>query len=582
MKCRHGFLFLSLAIWIGVYQTNAQQEPSEFAGTVVETKTMNPIEGALVVLKGTLYGALTGSDGRFTFSGVPSGMYTLTVSAEGYTTLETSVEIQPSSPLNVYVLSREDQLPGRHAYLGSHAQQGQQLFGYLIPRRVDALTLEYSLFHSPLYGRSAYLDGTRLIDYGVPTVAFINLDRSEVVPGPFNPSLGLDSDIHYFTSDHLATEANFQYDSRVKGLHSSLLVHRDWSQINGTLIGNYTSGGNYSDGSGVFQYAGVRSGTIAGRMSISPAPKHTLTGSGGWVKDQIYNDQEIQQRTAWFHYRFSQDTGLIRSIYSSISIQELDDSSDIRQQSARVSMRLVPRRNLSFLIGGDVYQYTERVDTQPSRLERVSTYSEDEAGIFAKVLYRTGVFLIEGQSRVQTTHSYWGRAAILTWFVHDQWRIIASTGRTHQEVNVMQSDLGFQWNGLDRSIDVKAFLRDMDQTQIVGMTARVKTQRWGAGLYTSFIDSDSHESTSQMITWLRVKATISGPLDLFAIYPEIQGTLFDSSFWVSGSLWAETTSIGGISLRLGIQNMLDGTHAYPDSDFTEPGRSLQISVRYQP
>jgi len=576
------FFFLSLAICIESNQTNAQDEPSAFSGTVLDLKTMNPIDGALVVLKGTLFGTLTGSDGRFAFSGVTSGMYTLTISAEGYTTFEKSVEIEDSSPLSIYVLSRADQLPHKHTYLGSTDQLTDQFFRYLIPRRADAIRLEYSLFHTPLYARSLYLDGTRLIDYRIPTFAFIDPERAEVAPDPYNPSLGLESSVHYVTPEQISTEANFRYTSRIRGLHSSLMVHRDWSHMYGTLIGTYTSGNNYSDGSGMLQHAGIRSGAIAGRMSISPTPKHQLSGSGGWMKDQTYNEEELQQRTAWLHYRFSQDTGLIRAVHSSISMQELDSSAKIRQQSARVSLRMVPQRNLSLLVGADVYHYTERFDIEPSRLTSALVQSEDEAGIFARVLYRKGALLMEGQARVQTTHHYWGGATILTWLINDEWSIVGSVGRTHAGILVTQSDLGFRWNGLERSVDFKAFLRDMDQTHIVGMTALVRSQGWGAGIYTSLMDSDFNESISQMVTWLRVEATISGPLDLFFVYPEIHGTFLDSPSWVGGSLWMETSRIGGISLRLGIQNVLDGTYAYPDSDVTEPGRSFQVSVSYRP
>lgn len=581
-QCQHLLFFLSFVIGIGVHQAHAQQEPQEFAGTVVESKTMNPIEGALVVLKGTLYGTLTGPDGRFSFSGVDSGVYTLTISAEGYATLEISVHIQETSSVNEYVLSKADELPDSHTFLGSSDQFNDQLFRYLIPRRVDALTLEYSLFHKPLYAGSLYLDGVRLIDYGIPVTALIDLQRTEVVPDPYNPSLGLGSSAHSFTSHTPATEASFSYDSRVNGLHSSLMLHRDWSQMDGTVIGTYSSGDAYSDGSGTLQSAGVRSGTVAGRVSISPAPKHNLSASGGWLKDIDYNDEELYQRTAWLQYRFSQSTGLIRAIHSSMSIQEFDGPSNIRQQSARVSLHLVPQRNLSFQIGADVYSYNERFGVQPSTLTGTTTHSVNETGIFSSILYRGGAFLMEGQARVHPIHHRWGGATILTWLVHDEWSIIAGTGRTHQETTVTQSDLGFRWSGLDQSVGVKAFVRDMEQTQIIGMAALVKSRQWGAAMYTSFIDPASEDSGSQMVTWMRVDATISAPLDLFVMYPEIHGTFFDSPSWVSGSLWMETRTIGGISLRFGIQNIMDGTYSYPDSDFTEPGRSFQISVTYRP
>ncbi|MFQ6674823.1 MAG: carboxypeptidase-like regulatory domain-containing protein [Fidelibacterota bacterium] len=60
------------------------QNVGSIEGTVLDAKTGEPLPGANVVVKGTYYGAATGTDGRFTITGVSPGNYDLEVSMMGY------------------------------------------------------------------------------------------------------------------------------------------------------------------------------------------------------------------------------------------------------------------------------------------------------------------------------------------------------------------------------------------------------------------------------------------------------------------------------------------------------------------
>lgn len=55
-------------------------------GTVVDSETMEPIEGVSVVLSPSAKNQVTGADGRFEFTELTAVQYTITVQKSGYST----------------------------------------------------------------------------------------------------------------------------------------------------------------------------------------------------------------------------------------------------------------------------------------------------------------------------------------------------------------------------------------------------------------------------------------------------------------------------------------------------------------
>ena len=55
-------------------------------GTVVDSETMEPIEGVSVVLSPSAKNQVTGADGRFEFAELDAVQYTITVQKAGYST----------------------------------------------------------------------------------------------------------------------------------------------------------------------------------------------------------------------------------------------------------------------------------------------------------------------------------------------------------------------------------------------------------------------------------------------------------------------------------------------------------------
>ena len=68
-------------------------QEGELTGQVTDARTGRPLVGASVLVPGTLFGAATGEDGRYTLSGVPAGEVEVAVSFLGYETATRRVEL---------------------------------------------------------------------------------------------------------------------------------------------------------------------------------------------------------------------------------------------------------------------------------------------------------------------------------------------------------------------------------------------------------------------------------------------------------------------------------------------------------
>ena len=67
-----------------VFSVLAGQQTNSLTGTVIDADDGSTLLGANAMLSGTLHGAATDSEGRFTIIDVPIGDYTLMVTYVGY------------------------------------------------------------------------------------------------------------------------------------------------------------------------------------------------------------------------------------------------------------------------------------------------------------------------------------------------------------------------------------------------------------------------------------------------------------------------------------------------------------------
>ena len=73
---------------------HVQRQVGAIVGTVTDAKTAEPIEAAMIEVRGTKLNALTGEDGRYRIANVPDGSYTLTARRLGYDQVMQSVTVK--------------------------------------------------------------------------------------------------------------------------------------------------------------------------------------------------------------------------------------------------------------------------------------------------------------------------------------------------------------------------------------------------------------------------------------------------------------------------------------------------------
>jgi TonB-linked SusC/RagA family outer membrane protein len=102
-----GFCGVLFVLWaqISLAQENQATIKSRLQGTVLDSRTRQPLEGAVLKIKGTTHAVSAGRDGKFTFTTGQSFPYTLLVSYIGYLQKEVQVDGSP-----VTILLEENQV----------------------------------------------------------------------------------------------------------------------------------------------------------------------------------------------------------------------------------------------------------------------------------------------------------------------------------------------------------------------------------------------------------------------------------------------------------------------------------------
>ncbi len=557
------------------------QSTYKIMGSVLDSKTMTPVSGAVVLLTGTLHGTLTGDEGVFELTSVYPENYTLIVSAEGYSVYQEAIEVEHNLEMKILLALRPHELPDPSLFVNPRGGWATRMYRGMLPRRINAIENQYTLYESKLSSKSFYLDGIRLLDASILRSLIVELDDSEVIPSPYNLGLGMEASIQFKTPQDPSSEAELVYDSRTRRVHSAMTYHHTWSRGFGGIRGIYEEAGNYSDGNGAFQQAGIRSGNIAGRAGIRIGANHHLSGSGGWLQDTRRTVEKIRHRVGIAHYRFEKETGLLRGVFANAAIQQLDHDEHKEQQSASIAIILLPRQNLRLNMGADIHRYSESAGSNFLSQKEHDEISM-ESSVFVAGLHQISRLIIEGKLRIEPDNGYWGGMTFIAWQLSRTWQAIAGVGRTQFGRGVVrQADMGVRWNGFQNSAEIMTFTRDAESSRLYGATTLLRGSWWWMATYITFSDTSVPVSEISMSTWAKAHATVKGPLSLFSLGAELYGTFSDSTSWISADIWIKTMEIGSVSFQMGVHNLLDTTYRYPLSMYAEPGRSLQIALQYQ-
>lgn len=101
-------LYISIAVIILTAFLYANENVGKLSGRVVDAKTGEPLIGANVIVKGTVFGSATDLDGYYYISGLRGGVYTLMVSYVGYEVREigsVSLLVNDQNKIDVALLS---------------------------------------------------------------------------------------------------------------------------------------------------------------------------------------------------------------------------------------------------------------------------------------------------------------------------------------------------------------------------------------------------------------------------------------------------------------------------------------------
>ena len=128
-----------LILGIGLGSSRSQAQSATVTGSVLDSKNLSPVPGALVILTGTLHGTITGPDGQFEFGAVNLGEYTLTVSAEGYADLQQPVMVEGDAQLEILLIPAVNVLPDKHTLVSLDDGLPTRMQIGVLPRRFDAL-----------------------------------------------------------------------------------------------------------------------------------------------------------------------------------------------------------------------------------------------------------------------------------------------------------------------------------------------------------------------------------------------------------------------------------------------------------
>ncbi|MFA6467268.1 MAG: TonB-dependent receptor [Bacteroidota bacterium] len=78
--------FLLIAVFLGLYAGTT----GKIAGTIVDSRTGEPLPGVNIILVGTPYGAVSDFDGNYSIGNLPPGIYTIRASSIGYSAVSMS------------------------------------------------------------------------------------------------------------------------------------------------------------------------------------------------------------------------------------------------------------------------------------------------------------------------------------------------------------------------------------------------------------------------------------------------------------------------------------------------------------
>ena len=410
-------LLLALLLLLAVGAVQAQQ-PSRITGTVEEARTGEPLEGVTVVVVGTLFAAVTETEGRFAIGPMPPGTYAVEVNALGFRTERREIEIAAGAEavlafrlrvpeveverIEAAALQRalqpvEGVDAGQIHEINAHETAAllRTLPGADAARRGG---LDFEPVVRGLWGNQigVYVDGARFLagspyGFGTPLSVFDPhaVAGVEVVKGPYVLTWGAGnlSALRVSTRGAAASgtrlRSTFQtgYTSKLNAIGAAGALGGSSGKASYQIHGLYRTGDDYKDGGGQTMPADFRAVAVRGRAAYRFRTSTRFVLQGGY-QDRRGLDapgalltsgaSEVADVSARFQMAWA--VGPLRAFDVLASwhrrTQALADpvvlpegrvtqlravDAEQTQLGGRVAAQLVPVKGWTLEVGGDVY-----------------------------------------------------------------------------------------------------------------------------------------------------------------------------------------------------------------------------------
>lgn len=368
---------LSVVLTMSFFLQVTAQDDYQILGTVRSASSKKPLENALVELEELKKITLTSSEGKFTFSQIPPGQYSLRVSHLGFREHRTSVTLAGNQKVSVEILLQEEAkfIEGVEVK-GDLLRSDVMISSAILPESLErssahdvgGLLLQVPNLSAIKRGGTSIdpvlrgfranqlnvlIDGFQKIEGGCPNrmdpatahLTISDLSEVRVMKGPHNlrygPVMGgivqlNTSKARPFETFQLRLKAGRDWKSNWNGNTEYLIIHGGDRRIFFAVAGTRQIFGDYQSGDGKVIPSSFRKYGYSLELGVVPAKNHEarFTYKGTFGRDMRFPALPMDERIGNTHlmsaqYRYSSSSKVFKwgefQLYRSQVYHEMDN-----------------------------------------------------------------------------------------------------------------------------------------------------------------------------------------------------------------------------------------------------------------
>ncbi len=414
---RRGIGAFLAALWVLAPPGTAvlAQEARPVAGTVVNARTGNPIEGATVVRVGTLYAHVTGADGRFVLGPAPAGAFVIEASAPGFRIVR--VEVEGDAELSLALHARTDKLRPSEPALGrrpgmppwpvtvGNASRRLAGAGASARRSVSVSSQMRGLWGDQVGILVNELQAAPSPFSGVGLYAVVPGDRVDVVPGPYALTWGpgLLSAVRIASATPEAGSVTASYESETGSRNASIagaagLGPAMFALRAASLSDHGSRGSRLLPGSGRLRFVGPRlTLSLPGGTELAADAALASEGEAGAPGEEWRGHVSGSLRRA-------RPEGNVQELLLSAGWQRIPGSLDLQRRgvsasvlTARAAALVAPVPQWSMEVGTDLRRTLPLAAGQDWQLV--------ESGLFTRTEIKRSRLVLDATARLDVVHA---------------------------------------------------------------------------------------------------------------------------------------------------------------------------------